>query len=146
MKREFLAFFYDKFSDDERLWLYETKRINFNALKERKSEVSQKPNNSFGYKGCMYIWNPEAVTSYDKKGRPIIKYRYGLSLPFVDDTNSDLLKTNGVLLHESLVRGEMKAVIASSQKPKQEWDLKTLIIGALMGAGVMFILITVFHL
>ena len=139
------------------------KVIDDSNLKEGKS--TQKPPNCFRYKGGLYLFQKDSYTSFDEKGRPIYKYILGnaivngnLAKQFVIDGNGDLvynpktglpeidpdaepLPIDAYLFDYAFSRGEMKSVIAGSQKPSTQWDFKTLIFGAVMGAGIAFMIL-----
>lgn len=140
------------------------KVINDSWLKE--STRTQKPPNCFRWKKELYLFIKENYVSFDSSGRPIYQYIIGNSIPngrkikpFMLDANGDMvfdekglprIDTNGepveidaYLFDIAFSRGEMKSVIAGSQKPTSNWDLKTLLFGAIMGAGIMFILVHV---
>jgi hypothetical protein len=123
--------------------------VDYDRLKESKL----KPPNTFNFKKGSYIYNPKAISGYDEKNRPIIEYFLGNSLPItkhisqsedeepsVIDEDGKKITINAYILHQTFDRGEMKAIIASSQKEPQKFDWMTLVIGAVMGTPLGIIL------
>lgn len=141
-----------------------TKVIDDSWLKEGK--VTQKPPNCFRFKGGLYLFNKDAFKGFDSKGRPIYQYVLGNSIPngkpvkpFITDSegriitdekglpkidsNAEPIIIDAYLFDIAFSRGEMKSVIAGSQKPTSNWDIKTLLFGAVMGAGITFMILAI---
>lgn len=133
----FMAIFYTRYGDGMP-HVHKKAKIAFKSLNEKNDLKSTKPAGNFRWKGGMYMWNPAAVQDFDPKGLPIIKYYEGQTEPFVSIVEN-LDRVNAVLFDKAFGRGEMRSVIAGSQKPKDEWDKKTLIVGMVMGCGIMYI-------
>lgn len=119
-----------------------SKVFSYNALRERKL----KPKNTFTFQRESYHFDPVKIREYDKKGRPILKFYLGNFEP-IDETqnNPTIIKDkegnqytviDGKSFRRTFDEGEMKSVIASSQKEPQKMDLTTLIIGIALGAMI----------
>lgn len=141
---EFVAVFHTKYGN-ELPRIRRTEKFSFTKLKESEDLKGTKPAGTFRYRNCLYLWNTRAVTKFNDKGLPIINYIEGKTEPFIDAGAEKLDRVNAVLFDKTFGRGEMRSVIAGSQKPKDDWDRKTLIVGALLGAGLMFIITTIMH-
>ena len=174
MSNKFRARFLRKYGDGDRDWEYKDILVNYSALAEGKGK-NLKPPNVFRWKGESYLYVSDCITSYDQKGHPIIKYYVGNMLPIVDagtmetkqinidetDTTKLKLQVNfKVGWKETLInglrivaetfditftRGEMKSVIASSQKEAQKFDWMQILIGIMIGAGIAGMIILVIH-
>ena len=163
MTNNFRARFFRKYADSERDWEVEETLVSFDRLKE---QGKLKPPNTFNFKGISYLYVSEAITSYDRAGNPILKYFVGNMLPVVEsgliiqtkgekfefeikkglkETLIEGIKIVGDLFNRTFDRGEMKAVIASSQKEPQKFDWMSLVIGIAMGAMIgAFVMIFVY--
>jgi hypothetical protein len=124
---------------------YKSVLIDYDRLKESKL----KPPNTFQFKKGSYIYNPKAIKEYDSKGRPILKYFLGNTNPIIQDEENEptvlddeghKITVSAYIMNATFDRGEMKAIIASSQKEPQKFDWMTLVIGAVMGTPLGIIL------
>ena len=133
---------------------YEVKDIlvPYSSLKEGEK---LKPPNTFRWQKGSYIFDAEMIGhDYDKMGNPIIQYYVGNSLPIppvngqipiIKDSDGTYIEVNADVLDKTFIRGEMKSVIASSQKEAKQWDWQTLLIGALMGAAVGMMIMSIIY-
>ena len=119
--------------------------ISPKALKETKT----KPYNVFFWRGGSYIYSSELVRSFDSEGHPIAKFYIGNSNQIIEETPQEPLingmKISAEVFDKTFRRGEMKAIIASSQKETGKFDWMTIIIGVVMGVGLGFPLGIVLH-
>jgi len=136
MSNKFIAIFYRKYSSDNRLWVSRTAKIDFRVLHEKTN--NSKAYSEFSFKKGSYMFNPECVVSYSKKGEPIIKYVEGKFEPFIDEKSIDIVcKTNAFLKNKIFDRNELRAVIQASQKtnPKIDWVMTIVFIAVGFLAG-----------
>ena len=129
--------------------------ISYDKLKEGQK---LKPPNILIIKKVAYLFDASAIYDFDNKNNPIIEYYEGNLLPIkydgkpvdpikpiykgnskipvLKDSENNYIEVSGKLFDTTFNRGEMKNVIASSQKEEQKWDWKTLLIGALLGGAM----------
>ena len=135
---------------------YDGKLHYFNMSVLTDKEKKGKPPNTFRFLKRTFLYVPTAVKAFTPKGVPIIKYEISNSIPndgvaISPITEPELEQTPeekkiaSDLLDVTFARGEEKAVIAGSQKTKDEFSLKTFIIGAVTGsfAGGFIVIILV---
>ena len=132
--KEFRAEFKRKyaFGEGAQVRRYKEVNVNFGKLKEGKLKAE----NTFEFEKSSYLFNPAAVREYDQDGRPIIKYFIGNENPIEElgdfEVQIDGKVVGAGLMYQTMDRGEMKEVIASTQKEPGKFDWFTLIIGGLM--------------
>ena len=116
---------------------------------DRLRATKLKPEYTFRWKKGSYIYNPKAIKEYDSKGRPILKYYVGNSIaiieepdkePTVKDEDGKEVKVSAYIYDETFAQGQMKSIIASSQKEPQKFDWMTIIIGVVMGTPLGIII------
>lgn len=117
-------------------------------------EKKGKPFNTFRFENRSFMYLEKAVKSVTSKGEPIIEYVIDNSIPnngkiitkCIEPIDGKLVQTEeekkiaSDLFDVVYARGEAKAVIAGSQKPKDELNMKSLIIGAIMGGFGGFVI------
>lgn len=142
MGEKFRARFKVKFGskDEAKDQEYKTVLIDYDRLHATKL----KPEQTFRWKKGTYIYNPKAIKEYDSKGKPILKYYVGNSNPIIEnpddeptviDEEGKKVKISSYIFDETFAQGQMKSIIASSQKEPQKFDWMTIIIGIVMGVG-----------
>ena len=151
MTNSFRARFFRKFDDGRIDSEVEESVFSFDVLKE---QGKLKPPNTFNFKKVSYIFDRKAIVSTDKSGNPILEYYVGNAnpimkdmrkIPAVKDEDGKFVVVDGELFNRTFDRGEMKAVIASSQKEPQKFDWMSLVIGIAMGAMIgAFVMIFVY--
>ena len=113
------------------------------------------------------MFDPSAIYDFDSKQNPIVEYYEGNLLPLkkegttldplkpiykgnskipvLKDSSNRYLEVDGKLFDTTFNRGEMKNVIASSQKEEQKWDWKTLLIGSQLGAALGMMIMSIIY-
>ena len=135
--------------DENRDQEYRDILVDYDKLRETKL----KPANTFSFQKLSYLYDKSAITDYDNKGRPILRYYLGLLNPIrVNPDQEPTIKYKDELGHEQETtvsahltnqvfdRGEIKNVIASAQKEPQKFDWLTIVIGLVMGVPLGIIL------
>ena len=150
-----VRFYIKEVGKDEPREYGKLQRFDYKVLTDK--EKKGKPPNCFRFENRTFLYNPKAVHSYTKSGEPILKYEINNSIANDGVVNNPIepmdekelnqtpeqQKIDSALFDVTYARGEEKAVIAGSQKTKDEFNWKTFIIGAVCGGfgGAMIILI-----
>ena len=148
---KFVARFYQRLNTGN-LKFDKEKTFDFKVLEIKKTKT--KPIYVFRYQKKSFIFVTSSVKALSKKGFPTINYAIDNSIPndgkitvkpLDEEGNPESgqstyeMKIASDTLDMVFAQGEMKSVIAGSQKPKDEIDKKALIIGAVMGSALGFI-------
>lgn len=151
---KFVARFYQRISGN--LKFEKEKTFDFKVLEIKKNKT--KPIYVFRYQKKSFVFTVSAIRTLSKKGYPTINYAMDNAIPYdgkitVTPLNEEGNPDSKQSVYEQKIatdaldtvfaQGEMKSVIMGSQKPKDEMDKKSLIIGFIMGGGVIFAVITI---
>lgn len=152
VSNKFVARFHYRLNSIEgktRLREHKDKQISYSQLINNRNKL--KPYLTFRYKKRSYMFLPEAIRKESKSGLPIINYAYDNTVPndgkviaplegLDEPQTPEEMKIASDIFDTVYANGEEKSVIAGSQKPKEEWDKKTLIVGALMGGAMTYVI------
>lgn len=133
------------------------KRFNFQVLTDKEKKM--KPPNTFRFEKRTFLYVPASVKAYTSKGEPIIEYVINNAIPndgkvktivtpYTEGAIVQLEEEKKIasdLLDVTFARGEAKAVIAGSQKTKDELSLKSILIGAVMGGFGGFVVAVILY-
>jgi len=133
------------------------KKFDFKVLTDK--EKKGRPPNCFRFQERTFLYVRASVKSFTAKGEPLIEYLIDNSIPnngkvrtvITPFVEGELIQTQeemeiaSDLFDVTWARGEAKAVIAGSQKTKDELSMKSILIGALMGGFGGFIIALILY-